>query len=76
MTGRTHHRHQYGERASSWPDTVMSRAFLVALARWAMAHHNDNNARAVLPIGAVGAKELSRVLRGLAAAQGRSGSRA
>lgn len=63
MTGRTHHR-QPAERWSDH-DTSMCRAYLAALGRWVMAHHDDVDAKVVLPVGIVGAEELMRVLHAL-----------
>ena len=50
-------------------DTSMCRAYLVALARWVIAHHDDADARVVLPVGIVGVEELTKVLRGLEVAR-------
>jgi hypothetical protein len=73
MSGRARlgHRRRRGERTnSSWPDTVMARAFLTALARWAVLHHDDDgDATVMLPTGAATAVELARVLRALEAAR-------
>jgi hypothetical protein len=56
--------HQNGERAF-WPDTVMARAYLIALLKWAVTHHEDVDARVTLPVGVVNANELLNVLRAL-----------
>ena len=72
MSGRArlgHRRRLSGERTASWPDTTMARAFLVALARWAIAHHDDGSATIMLPTGAATAEELMRVLRALETAR-------
>jgi hypothetical protein len=63
MNGRRHYYRRNGERA--WPDTTMARAFLIALTKWALTHHEDDEAKVTLPIGVVGAEELIRVLRAL-----------
>ena len=57
-----HRRH--GKRAP-WPDTTMARAFLIALTKWATAHHADTNAQVTLPVGVVGAVEAMKVLHAL-----------
>jgi NUMOD4 motif-containing protein len=48
-----------------WPDTTMARAYLIALTKWALTHHENLKARVTLPIGVVGAEELLNVLRAL-----------
>ena len=53
----------------AWPDGPIARAYLIALARWAAAHHTDDNATVMLPIGRVSAPELLKVLRALEAAR-------
>jgi hypothetical protein len=60
MTGRTHRR-----RRNGWPSTTMADAFLVALGKWVLLHHEDDGAVVVLPTGYVTAAELVQVLRGL-----------
>ena len=57
-------RRRRGERAH-WPDTTMARAFLIALTKWSLTHHDDDDAQVTLPIGVVGAGELRNVLRAL-----------
>lgn len=59
---RHHHRHQ-----QHWSDrdTPMCSAYLAALGRWVVTHHDDADARVVLPVGVVGAEELVRVLQAL-----------
>jgi hypothetical protein len=70
--GRTHRRRRHGERAL-WPDTTMASAFLIALTKWAIAHHNDADAKITLPVGAVGVEELMNVLHALEKARQRTG---
>lgn len=67
MNRHTHHR-GYRERAT-WPDTVMSAAFLAALARWTLVHHDDVEATVMLPTGRVTAEQLIQVLCALEAAR-------
>jgi hypothetical protein len=43
----------------------MCAAFLRALATWVIAHHDDADARTMLPTGSVDAVELAQVLRAL-----------
>ena len=66
--GYHHHihrrRHHHSARAL-WPDTTMAHAFLISLTRWALTHHDDFDAKVVLPIGVVSAEELINVLRAL-----------
>jgi hypothetical protein len=50
---------------SLWPDTALSHAFLIALAQWAIAHHEAADARITLPVGVVDAVELLKVMRAL-----------
>jgi hypothetical protein len=57
-----HRRH--GER-SRWPDTTLACAYLTALTKWAVTHHEDPAAFVTLPIGVVVADELLNVLRAL-----------
>lgn len=59
-----------GERAL-WPDTSMARAFLIALTKWAIAHHGDADAKIMLPVGIVGIDDLMNVLRALEKARQR-----
>ena len=72
MIGHAHphrrRRRRYGERAV-WPDTVMSRAFMRALADWTLVHHEDADATVMLPTGRVTAEQLIQVLRALEAAR-------
>ncbi len=59
------HRHN-GRSDRRWPpDTVMARAFLIALGRWLAAHHDDLDATIMLPTGTVTAEQLGQVLRAL-----------
>jgi hypothetical protein len=69
VTGRIHHHRR--RPAERWPnhDTSMCRAYLIALARWVIAHHGDTGAKVVLPVGVVDAEELMKVLRGLEVAR-------
>lgn len=64
MNVSAYHRRQYRERAA-WPDTVMSRAFLIALTKWAIAHHDDLTTTITLPIGRVTSEQLVQVLGAL-----------
>lgn len=65
MNGCTHHHHRrHGERAT-WPDTQMSRAFLMALTKWAITHHDDLDITITLPTGRVTGEQLVQVLRAL-----------
>lgn len=59
-----HRQHRRRERAL-WPDTMMARAYLIALTKWALTHHENIDARVTLPVGVVGAEELLNVLRAL-----------
>ena len=68
VSGQHSRNHCHFERRA-WPDTQMSRAFLIALGRWLLAHHDDVEARITLPIGVVGGEELTNVLRALERAQ-------
>lgn len=59
-----HHQRQNGALAP-WPDTAISRAFLIGLAKWAYANHEDDGAEIMLPTGPANVEELIRVLRAL-----------
>jgi hypothetical protein len=56
----------------SWPDTAVSRAYLIALTKWAIRHANDTTAKVTLPVGFVSAGELLKVLYALEKARQRS----
>ena len=49
----------------------MARAFLIALTKWAIAHHGDADAKIMLPVGIVGIDDLMNVLRALEKARQR-----
>lgn len=72
LHGHTHRRRRHSERAL-WPDTTMASAFLIALTKWAIAHHNDADAKITLSVGVVGAEELMNVLHALEKARQRTG---
>lgn len=68
MSGRARLSHRRPPRPSRhWAavDTPMCAAFLRALATWVIAHHDDADARTMLPTGSVDAVELAQVLRAL-----------
>jgi hypothetical protein len=46
-----------------WPDTALSRAYLVALGKWVVTNQDDDGAKVALPIGVVGIEELTKVMR-------------
>jgi hypothetical protein len=56
----------------AWPDTAVSRAYLIALMKWAIRHANDATAKVTLPVGFVSANELLKVLCALEKARQRS----
>jgi hypothetical protein len=59
-----HQQYRHRERVL-WPNTTMANAYLIALTKWALAHHENLEARVTLPVGVVGAEELLNVLRAL-----------
>lgn len=60
-----HHSHRRPSKRALWPDTMMARAFLIALTKWAITHHDNIDAKITLPVGIVGAGEVLKVLRAL-----------
>jgi hypothetical protein len=76
MTGAAHHHRR--RRGAHWAehDTPLCSAFLIAVARWCMAHRDDPAARVMLPTGCVTVAELVRVLGGLEAARNGCGRHA
>jgi hypothetical protein len=65
MSGRNAYRRRQSAERWSYHDTSMCHAYLIALGRWVLTHHNETNAKVVLPAGIVGAEELTKVLRAL-----------
>jgi hypothetical protein len=65
MNGRAYHRRRRHNERTSWPDTTMARAFLIALAHWAIVHHGDSNTTVTLPTGRVTSEQLAQVLYAL-----------
>jgi hypothetical protein len=61
---RQHHNHN-GHRHWAQRDSSLCAAFLDALALWVLKHHDDPEARIILPTGIVNAAELMAVLRAL-----------
>ena len=71
MSGRARLSHrQRPPRHWAANDSALCAAYLRALARWAVLHHDDGNATIMLPTGAATAAELARVLRAIEAAGG------
>jgi hypothetical protein len=65
MSGRNTYRRRRPVERWSDHDTSMCKAYLAALGRWVLTHHDDTDAKVVLPVGVVSAEELVRVLRAL-----------
>jgi hypothetical protein len=59
---RGHHR---SSSFTTWPDTMMSHAYLHALVPWTVRHLHNPNATITLPIGLVNVGEVAQVLRAL-----------
>jgi hypothetical protein len=59
------HSHRRHSERALWPDTPLASAYLRALTKWAITHHDDTDAQVTLPVGVVGAGDLMKVLRAL-----------
>lgn len=58
-------RHRWNGERALWPETTMSCAYLIALTKWAVTHHEDPKVVVTLPVGVVGAGEVLKVLHAL-----------
>jgi hypothetical protein len=59
---RGHHR---SSSFTTWPDTMISHAYLHALVLWTVRHLHDSKAMITLPIGPANVGEVAQVLRAL-----------